>query len=86
MRSAQSKDVSLRTVVGVLVLGDERDTAAEAAARNSYKGKYKAKGKFMAMFVLLNPCFYCYGMCIYKYSLYDTVHFYKKKIYTHRWI
>lgn len=33
----------------------------------------------MAMFVLLNPCFYCYGMCIYKYSLYDTVHFYKKK-------
>lgn len=33
----------------------------------------------MAMFVLLNPCFYCYGMCIYKYSLYDTVYFYKKK-------
>lgn len=51
MRSTQSKDVSLLTVVGVLVLGDKRDTAAEAAARNSYKGKYKAKGKFMAMFV-----------------------------------
>lgn len=63
-QGCQSADCNER----VLVLGDERDAAAEAAARHSYKGKYKAKGKFIAMFILWNPCFYCQGMYIYKYS------------------